>query len=235
MEYFPQLVEPWVTPVGKPTQDFDDFLTVCRACCFDDLTARRPTLAEGVPYRLGDLHSRNSLAHGHCHSDFDSSLTLGYSIRLDRMSKKRRPSGCFSQSRALHRGFFVIDEHFQIGEVADEVGLSLRTIRYYEEIGLVKPSGRTEGGFRLYTDSDVERLRLVKALKPVGMSLETMADLLGTADLVADSADGSRSDARERLADVVEIAVDRCDELEARLEEARRVLKQLSALTEERR
>lgn len=129
----------------------------------------------------------------------------------------------------------MIDEHYQIGEVADEVGLSLRTIRYYEEIGLVEPSGRTEGGFRLYTDSDVERLRLAKALKPVGMSLETMADLFDTADLVASTSQGSRSDAEERLADVVNIAVDRCDELEARLKEARRVLERLSALTEERR
>ena len=129
----------------------------------------------------------------------------------------------------------MIDEHYQIGEVADEVGLSLRSIRYYEEIGLVEPSGRTEGGFRLYTDSDVERLRLVKALKPVGMSLETMADLLETADLVAGSACVSGSDAEERLADVVNIALDRCDELEARLEEARRVLNRLSALARERR
>ncbi|MFP3883115.1 MAG: MerR family transcriptional regulator [Actinomycetota bacterium] len=129
----------------------------------------------------------------------------------------------------------MIYEHYRIGEVAEEVGLSLRTIRYYEEIGLVEPSGRTEGGFRLYTDSDVERLCLVKALKPVGMSLETMAELLETADLVAGIAEGSRSDAEERLADVVSVAVDRCDELEAGLEEARRALKRLSALTGERR
>ncbi len=128
----------------------------------------------------------------------------------------------------------MIDEHYQIGEVADEVGLSLRTIRYYEEIGLVEPSGRTEGGFRLYTDSDVERLRLVKALKPVGMSLETMAELLETADVVASSADGSRKDAEDRLADVVSVAVHRCDELEAGLKEARRALKELSALARER-
>lgn len=128
----------------------------------------------------------------------------------------------------------MIDEHYQIGEVADEVGLSLRTIRYYEEIGLVEPSGRTEGGFRLYTDSDLERLRLVKALKPVGMSLETMAELLESADLVASTGDSSRTDAGERLADVVKVAVDRCDELEAGLKEARRVLKGLSALTGER-
>lgn len=128
----------------------------------------------------------------------------------------------------------MIDEHYQIGEVADEVGLSLRTIRYYEEIGLVEPSGRTEGGFRLYTDSDLERLRLVKALKPVGMSLETIAELLESADLVASTGDGSRTDAGERLADVVNVAVDRCDELEAGLKEARRALKGLSALTGER-
>lgn len=128
----------------------------------------------------------------------------------------------------------MIDEHYQIGEVADEVGLSLRTIRYYEEIGLVEPSGRTEGGFRLYTDSDLERLRLVKALKPVGMSLETMAELLESADLVASTGNGSRTDAGERLADVVNVAVDRCDELEAGLKEARRALEGLSALTGER-
>lgn len=127
----------------------------------------------------------------------------------------------------------MIDEHYQIGEVADEVGLSLRTIRYYEEIGLVEPSGRTEGGFRLYTDADVERLGLVKALKPVGMSLETLAELLETADQVASTSDGSRSDAEERLAEVVAIAVDRCDDLETRLKEARRALKRLSALTTE--
>lgn len=75
MEYFPQLVESCVAPVGKPTQDLDDLLTVCGVCCFDDLIACRPSLTEGMSYRLGDLHSRNSLAHGHCHSDFDSSLT----------------------------------------------------------------------------------------------------------------------------------------------------------------
>ena len=46
-------------------------------------------------------------------------------------------------------------QHAQIGEVAERTGLSLRTIRYYEEVGLLSPSGRTAGGFRLYADSDV--------------------------------------------------------------------------------
>lgn len=48
----------------------------------------------------------------------------------------------------------------QIGEVADRTGLSLRTLRYYEEVGQVRPSTRTSGGFRLYSETDVARLLL---------------------------------------------------------------------------
>jgi len=48
----------------------------------------------------------------------------------------------------------------QIGEVADRTQLSLRTIRHYDEVGLVPPSARSEGGFRLYTEADVERLNV---------------------------------------------------------------------------
>ena len=122
----------------------------------------------------------------------------------------------------------MIDEHYRIGEVADRVGLSLRTIRYYEEIGLVTPSGRTEGGFRLYTDSDVDRLRLIKALKPVGMSLETMAELLKAADHVAASPGSGRPASEKRLESVLATAKDRCDELETRLDEARRALREIA-------
>ena len=46
-------------------------------------------------------------------------------------------------------------QHMQIGEVAERTNLSLRTIRYYEEVDLVPPSARTPGGFRLYTEADV--------------------------------------------------------------------------------
>lgn len=70
----------------------------------------------------------------------------------------------------------------QIGEVAEAIGLSIRTIRHYDDVGLVPPSGRTSGGFRLYTDSDIERLRLVKQMKPLDFTLEEMAELLRTLD-----------------------------------------------------
>ena len=70
----------------------------------------------------------------------------------------------------------------QIGEVAERIGLSLRTIRYYEEVGLAVPSARSEGGFRLYVEDDVERLRVIMQMKPLGFSLEEMRELLDAGD-----------------------------------------------------
>lgn len=60
----------------------------------------------------------------------------------------------------------------QIGEVAERTGLSLRTIRYYEEVGLVTPSARTRGGFRVYSETDAARLELVKRMKSLEFTLE---------------------------------------------------------------
>lgn len=77
-------------------------------------------------------------------------------------------------------------ELLQIGDVAEAVGLSLRTIRYYEEMGLVLPSSRSKGGFRLYTDGDVARLRVIKRMKPLGFSIEDMLDLLTVLDQLAE-------------------------------------------------
>ncbi|MDT9594221.1 MerR family transcriptional regulator [Nocardioides zeae] len=70
----------------------------------------------------------------------------------------------------------------QIGEVAARTGLSLRTIRYYDEMGLVVPSERTPGGFRLYAEAEVARLELIMQMKPLGFTLDQMRDLLGVVD-----------------------------------------------------
>ncbi|GLW59111.1 MerR family transcriptional regulator [Kitasatospora phosalacinea] len=72
--------------------------------------------------------------------------------------------------------------HMQIGEVASRTGLSLRTIRHYEETGLVVPSARSQGGFRLYTENDVQRLMVVRRMKPLGFTLDQMRDLLEATD-----------------------------------------------------
>ncbi|HET7533311.1 MAG TPA: MerR family transcriptional regulator [Nocardioidaceae bacterium] len=73
-------------------------------------------------------------------------------------------------------------QHMQIGEVAEQTGLSLRTIRYYEEVGLVTPSARTSGGFRLYSETDVARLRLIRRMKPLEFTLEEMRRVLDVLD-----------------------------------------------------
>lgn len=124
----------------------------------------------------------------------------------------------------------MTEDHHQIGEVADRVGLSLRTIRYYEEVGLVVPSGRTHGGFRLYTTADIDRLSLVKALKPVGMSLETMGELLRYADLLTKPDTRNREEVQQRFQEVLTQAHRRCDELEGRLSEARQALADVERL-----
>jgi DNA-binding transcriptional MerR regulator len=76
----------------------------------------------------------------------------------------------------------------KIGEVAERVGLSLRTIRFYEEAGLVVPHSRTEGGFRLYSVAAVDRLEIIKRMKPLGFSVEEMVEVLGTLDTLSDPA-----------------------------------------------
>jgi MerR family copper efflux transcriptional regulator len=109
----------------------------------------------------------------------------------------------------------------QIGEVADAVGLSLRTIRHYEEVGLVPPSGRSAGGFRLYTDEDIDRLRLVKQMKPLDFTLEEMADLLQTRDrLAGDLRDQERAELLERLAMYAAAAQARCEKLRDQVDAA---------------
>jgi DNA-binding transcriptional MerR regulator len=70
----------------------------------------------------------------------------------------------------------------QIGEVAARTELSLRTIRHYEETGLVIPSARSQGGFRLYTEADVARLMVIRRMKPLGFTLDEMRALLEATD-----------------------------------------------------
>ncbi|MBN2160949.1 MAG: MerR family transcriptional regulator [Spirochaetes bacterium] len=66
---------------------------------------------------------------------------------------------------------------YQIGEVARLVDISQRTMRYYEEIGLMNSVRRIEGGKRVYTDDDVRRLKLIKRLKVLGLTLSEMHEL----------------------------------------------------------
>ena len=71
----------------------------------------------------------------------------------------------------------VSEGTYAIGELSRRVELSQRTIRYYEEIGLLHSVRRIENGKRVYTDSDVRRLKFINRLKVLGLSLAEMVEL----------------------------------------------------------
>ncbi|TME30948.1 MAG: MerR family transcriptional regulator [Chloroflexi bacterium] len=66
---------------------------------------------------------------------------------------------------------------YRIGELAAKVGVTERTIRYYEERGLLESVKRLDGGQRVYTDDDVRRLKFIQKLKVLGLSLAEMQEL----------------------------------------------------------
>jgi DNA-binding transcriptional MerR regulator len=66
---------------------------------------------------------------------------------------------------------------YRIGELAAKVGLTERTIRYYEERGLLESVKRLDSGQRVYTDDDVRRLKFIQKLKVLGLSLAEMQEL----------------------------------------------------------
>lgn len=69
-------------------------------------------------------------------------------------------------------------KHLTIGEVSRRTGLPVRTIRFYEALGLIPPPARTEGGYRLYSPTDIRRLRLAKRARVLGLSLPQIKVLL---------------------------------------------------------
>ncbi len=69
------------------------------------------------------------------------------------------------------------DKYISIGELAKNLEMSQRTIRYYEEIGLLNSVKRIEGGKRVYTEDDYKRLKLIKRLKILGLTLSEMEEL----------------------------------------------------------
>ena len=69
-------------------------------------------------------------------------------------------------------------DHLTVGRVAEATGVSVRALHHYDAVGLVRPSGRSAAGYRLYAPDDVERLRTVVVYRRLGFSLEEVADLL---------------------------------------------------------
>jgi DNA-binding transcriptional MerR regulator len=118
----------------------------------------------------------------------------------------------------------------RIGDVAREAGTTPRTIRYYEEIGLLEPAGeRASGAHREYGESDVERLREILRFKDLlGVSLEELRELLAAEDArAAIREEFRRTEDPGRRAELLQTAL---GHLERQLQLVRRRQDDLSAL-----
>lgn len=103
------------------------------------------------------------------------------------------------------------DAPHRIGEVARRLGVSTRTLRYYQELGLLDPAGQSEGGNRRYSDGDIHRAERILELRNVmGFDLERIGEILSAedhlADMRAEAARGVSDDRRrEILAEAIAI------------------------------
>ncbi|AIQ70161.1 MerR family transcriptional regulator [Paenibacillus graminis] len=68
--------------------------------------------------------------------------------------------------------------YWKVGDIANLTGLTVRTLRFYDQIGLFSPSGQTESGHRLYNELDLARLHQILSLKELGLSLEEIKSVL---------------------------------------------------------
>jgi MerR family copper efflux transcriptional regulator len=106
-----------------------------------------------------------------------------------------------------------------IGEVAAATGVSAKMIRYYESIGLIRKSARSDSGYRRYDDRDLHTLHFVKQARKLGFSLEQIRDLLSL-----------WQDRQRASKDVRAIAVGHIDELNRRIAEMTEMWDTLSHL-----
>jgi DNA-binding transcriptional MerR regulator len=117
----------------------------------------------------------------------------------------------------------------RVGEVAERLGVSPRTIKYYEELGLVQPESRSSGGFRLYGEEEVRRLERILRMKGIGYSLATIRELLAVRDAAQEA------DKVTVLREVAGRLKDREQEATAHIRRMQDDLKRAEALREELR
>jgi DNA-binding transcriptional MerR regulator len=141
-----------------------------------------------------------------------------------------------SHADPRHRPVRGVGPLAQIGEVAERLGLSLRTLRHWEEVGLIVPSARTEGGFRLYSSDDVARLEIVMRMKPLGLNLSEVRRLLELVEAGGDEEVLTDEDLAARRDELRDYLL-RCEEAvakhERRLREGRELRRQLTTLVDD--
>jgi DNA-binding transcriptional MerR regulator len=102
------------------------------------------------------------------------------------------PSGEEVLAESPDQGRLDRTELYTTGEMARISGTTLRTVRFYEEAGILKPVGRTDGGHRLFRQSELDRLMLVSDMREAGMNLDEIRVLLETKSRARSGADAAK-------------------------------------------
>jgi MerR family transcriptional regulator, copper efflux regulator len=98
-------------------------------------------------------------------------------------------------------------QKMRIGEFAEQAGVTPRTIRYYEDLGLLGPNQREGQGFRYFTEAELGRLKKIEALKQLGLSLEEIGEVL---PLYCDDPTGVRG--KQRVLEILQSSLIETDE-----------------------
>ena len=109
------------------------------------------------------------------------------------------------------------EEHISIGNLAKAIGVTTRTLRYYEEVGIMTPPQRIDGAIRFYTANDVRKLKFILKLKELGLTIREMQVL-----------DAAYAEAKQtdriipRLVEMLDNHIDKLDEKMAKLASLRK-------------
>ncbi len=109
-----------------------------------------------------------------------------------------------------------------VGQAAEQAGLPVKTVRYYADIGLVEPMGRSDAGYRLYGDGEVSKLTFIRRARAFDFSVKDCRELLGLYE------DKSRSSK-----DVKKIALKRLAEIDEKLSELQKLRDELARVAHE--
>ncbi len=129
------------------------------------------------------------------------------------------PSRCWKVYNAPYitgRSFSITEMALKIGEAARLAGVPAKTLRYYEDVGLISPAGRTDSGYRLYGWRELEQIEFIRRAKLMGLTLEQIRGLVEVAE------EGMPSGVLRRLDEL----------LEQKLEETERKMEELRAFRE---
>lgn len=109
-----------------------------------------------------------------------------------------------------------VTDKMRIGELAEKAGVTPRTIRYYENLGLVSPSEREGTGFRYYTEIELAKLQKIDCLKSLGL---TLSEIVSVVDLYFEDSTGLRG--KQKVLDILQTHLRETDEKIAALAQFR--------------